>query len=101
MKEFRVIMIGRPPDFSEVINRFLNQERKYYSHELDKLRIIFIDYDSIEVVIMKSNPLGPDVACIKLFNYDGYEEFSPWDIRGIFRMIMQEVIEKIFIPNPL
>ncbi|MDO9231481.1 MAG: hypothetical protein Q7U36_03345 [bacterium] len=101
MKKFTVNMIRKTPDFSEVINCFSSQERKYYCHEIDKLRVTFFDYGLIEVFIMKVNPAGPDVARISLIGYDGYDGLPIWDVRGVFRMIMKEVIEKISMPNLL
>lgn len=101
MKEFTINMAKEGPDFSEVIGYFLSQGRKYYCHEIDKLRVIFFDCGLIEVFIMKANPVGPDIAKISLINYDGYDELPIWDVRGVFRMIMREVIEKISMPSPV
>lgn len=94
-------MIRKAPDFSEVIDFFSNQERKYYCHEIDKLRVTFFDCGLIKVFIMKVNPAGPDIALISLIGYNGYDELPVWDVRGVFRMIMKEVIEKISMPNQL
>ena len=105
IRTFEIVMIDKPPDFSEIIEYFSNLDRKYYWHEISRLIVSYYDIGTVEVIFRKVNPEGHPVAKLIIRGYvksdeHGYGGYNSWDARGVFKMICKEVLPKITLPNP-
>ena len=77
------------------------ETKKYYKCEIERLEVTYSDLGRVTATIKKVNPPGPDVARIEILGYymHGYKDYHGWDVRGVLKMIKEEVIKKSALAN--
>jgi hypothetical protein len=89
---------GENLDFSSVIEWLKPQ--KYQKHEIERLWIICDVVYSYHIILTCINPPRPPIAHIVISGYEGYANYGKWDIRGVYQMAEELIIQKSSLPNP-